>query len=171
MTEVPIRTMTGDDVPLLVAAFAALGWDKPASLFEGYLAEAAAGDRVCLVAVRDGGPAGYCTLVWRSGYPPFREAGIPEIKDLNVLPDHRRHGCGSALLAALEEQAGRRGPVVGLGVGLYADYGPAQRLYAARGYRPDGRGMMYREHPVQPGSPIPIDDDACLFQTLRLESR
>lgn len=173
---VRLRTMTGDDVPRLTAAFDAVDWHKPASLFQRYLAQMAAGSRFCLVAELANGSvaaelAGYCTLVWQSEYPPFRESGIPEIKDLNVLPNLRRHGCGSSLLAALESAAGERGPVVGLGVGLYADYGAAQRLYAARGYRPDGRGIMYREQPVEPGSSIAIDDDACLFLTLDLAGR
>jgi hypothetical protein len=36
--------------------------------------------------------AGYACILWRSGYEPFRQAGIPEIADFNVLPAHRRRG-------------------------------------------------------------------------------
>jgi hypothetical protein len=44
-----------------------------------------------------------------------------------------------------------RSDVVGLGVGLYPDYGTAQRMYVRRGYLPDGRGVIYynvRYHPA-----------------------
>jgi hypothetical protein len=56
----------------------------------------------------------------------------------------------------------------GLGVGLYSDYGAAQRIYVRRGYLPDGRGMMYDNLPVEPGASIPIDDDATLMFTREL---
>lgn len=58
--------------------------------------------------------------------------------------------------------------MIGIGVGLYADYGAAQRLYPKLGYRPDGRGITYREHPVAPGSSVPVDDDLVLWMTRRL---
>ena len=35
---------------------------------------------------------------------------------------------------------------------MYADYGTAQRMYVKRGYIPDGRGIMYNNLPVVPGS-------------------
>jgi hypothetical protein len=57
--------------------------------------------------------------------------------------------------------------VVGLGVGLYCDYGAAQRIYVRRGYLPDGRGIMYRNQPVEPGAAIRIDDEATLMLTGR----
>lgn len=160
--------MTPDDALPLQEAFAAIGWDKPSAQFERYVAKAEAGDRVCLVAEVDGRLAGYCTLCWESGYPPFRAARIPEIVDLNVLPGFRRRGVATALVDALEREAATRGDTVGLGVGLYADYGPAQRMYVARGYLPDGRGIVYAGQPVVPGASVAIDDDACLMFTRRL---
>ncbi len=41
-----------------------------------------------------------------------------------------------ALMDAAEARAAERSAIVGLGVGLYADYGSAQRMYARRGYLP-----------------------------------
>lgn len=166
-----VRPMLPDDATRFHDAFTALGWDKSAALFDGYVADHAAGTRVALVAEADGEPVGYCTLLWSSRYPPFREAGIPELVDLNVLPRFRRRGLASLLLDALEARASELGDRIGLGVGLYADYGPAQRLYVARGYLPDGRGIVYDGHPVDPGTSIPIDDDACLMFTRRLPHR
>ena len=86
------------------------------------------------MARRDGGFAGYVTIVWSPGYAAFREAGIPEISDFNVLPHVRRRGIGTALMDAAEVLVGGRSDTVGIGVGLYPDYGrPAQRLYVLRG--------------------------------------
>ena len=55
--------------------------------------------------------------------------------------------------------------MIGIGVGLYSDYGAAQRIYVRRGYLPDGRGIMYRNQPVEPGAVIRIDDEAALMFT------
>jgi GNAT superfamily N-acetyltransferase len=65
------------------------------------------------------------------------------VNDLNVLPDFRNQGIGNALLDAIESTARDRSEVVGLGVGLYRDYGAAQKIYVRRGYLPDGQGVMY----------------------------
>ncbi len=85
-----------------------------------------------------------------------------------VLPSSRGRGVGSALLAAAEHSAAQRSDTVGLGVGLYADYGQAQRLYVRRGYVPDGRGIVRGGRPVPPGTTILIDDDALLMFVKRL---
>ncbi|NUO59949.1 MAG: GNAT family N-acetyltransferase [Hamadaea sp.] len=151
------------------AAFAELGWPgKDENKFCRYLSEQAAGDRAVVVAELNGWFAGYVTVVWNSDYRPFLDAGIPEIKDFNVLPAYRRRGIGSALMDAAERLVARRTTIVGLGVGLYSDYGTAQRMYAKRGYVPDGRGIMYAGEPVPPGQAVRIDDDACLMYTREL---
>jgi hypothetical protein len=72
-------------------AFAALGWPgKDAGLYRRYLAEQGDGMRDALVASVGSLVGGYVTVLWRSGYRPFLDAGIPEIQDLNVLPQFRR---------------------------------------------------------------------------------
>ena len=160
-----IRLMGESDPETVSAAFTALGWHKPAALYQRYLAEQEQGRRLAFLAEWRGEFAGYVTLLWVSDYRPFAERQIPEICDLNVLPRHRRQGIGNALLDRAESAASTRGTVVGLGVGLYSDYGAAQRIYVRRGYLPDGRGIMYRNQPVAPGAAIPIDDDAALMLT------
>lgn len=160
-----IRALASGDPASLHAVFAAIGWNKPVELFQRYFEEHAAGTRHALVAEADGNIAGYVTLVWMSAYTPFAEQGIPEISDLNVLPAHRRRGIAASLLDHVERVAGRRSPVVGLGVGLYADYGAAQRIYVRRGYLPDGRGLMYENQPVPAGGVVALDDDATLMFT------
>lgn len=163
--ELTIRLLSSDDIAPIAAAFTALGWDKPASQYERYLAEQTVGDRVVLVAFVDDDFAGYVTIVWHSHYPPFAEANIPEIVDFNVLPFYRRRGIGSRLMDEAERRITERSPVVGIGVGLYADYGTAQRMYARRGYIPDGRGVCYDGQPVRPGQAVPVDDSLVLFFT------
>ncbi|HEU4451681.1 MAG TPA: GNAT family N-acetyltransferase [Longimicrobium sp.] len=162
-SNVQLRRLEAGDVDPIVAAFDALGWDKPRRQYERYLAEQAEGRRVVLVAVESGRILGYGTVVWESGYPPFREDGVPEIQDLNVFPEFRRGGVATLILEEAERLVGERSPVVGIGFGLYADYGTAQRLYVRRGYVPDGRGVSYRGHPVLGGETVKVDDHLALY--------
>jgi len=160
-----IRLMDESDPETVSSAFTALGWHKPTTLYRRYLAEQEQGRLLAFLAEWRGEFAGYVTLVWVSDYRPFAERRIPEISDLNVLPAYRRQGIGNALLDRAESAASARSKVVGLGVGLYSDYGAAQRIYVRRGYLPDGRGIMYRNQPVAPGATIRIDDEAALMLT------
>jgi len=114
-------------------------------LYRHYLAQQEEGRRLAWVAEWDGELAGYVTLLWTSAYSPFADRQVPEVADLAVLPGRRRQGIGSALLGTAESAASARSTVVGIGVGLYSDYGAVQRIYARRGYLPDGRGIMYQQ--------------------------
>ena len=163
-----IRLLEARDIPVIASAFAQLGWHKPATLYQHYLAEQAAGQRTVFVAFWEGAFAGYITINWQSHYAPFHAANIPEIQDFNVLPPFRRRGIGTRLLDLCEQRVAERAAVVGIGVGLYADYGAAQRLYTRRGYVLDGRGVMVRGEPVAPGQQVIVDDDLVLFFTKQL---
>jgi len=171
MPETPlIRLLTETDPERICAAFAAQGWDKPAALYQRYLREQADGARAVFIAECNGEFAGYVTLVWLSDYPPFHSRNIPEIVDLNVLKLFQRRGVGSALLDAAEKRAAERSPLVGIGVGLTADYGPAQRLYVRRGYIPDGHGVFQDRRYVAHGDRVIVDDDLALYLTKQLAS-
>lgn len=160
-----IRHLEAGDIPSIADAFAALGWDKPASQYEGYLAEQNTGERPVLVALLDGVFAGYVTVKWRSYYQAFADANIPEIMDFNVLPQFRRRGIGTRLMDEAERLIAERSAVAGIGVGLIADYGAAQRLYVLRGYVPDGAGVSYFDKVVQYLDPIAADHDLVLYFT------
>jgi len=123
-----------------------------------------------LVARSGGTFAGYLTVAWTSGYLPFREANIPEISDFSVLPPFRRRGIGGRLMEAAEATIAERSPVAGIGVGLFFDYGAAQRLYIKRGYIPDGRGIIWKNQPVAPGATVIADDELALFFTKMLRA-
>jgi GNAT superfamily N-acetyltransferase len=157
-----------DDPPVFEAAFEAIGWHKPAAQYLRYLDEQTADQRPVLVARVDGVFAGYVTVVWEPTYEAFREAKIPEIQDFNVLPSFRRRGIGSALMDAAEALIATRAEVAGIGVGLYPDYGPAQRLYVLRGYVPDGRGIASETVHVKPGQVVRVDDELALYFTRRV---
>jgi len=124
--------------------------------------------RVVLVASVDDVFCGYINVVWEPDYPPFREAGIPELQDFNVLPHYRRQGIGSRLLAQAEQIVAARSKLVGIGVGMTADYGAAQRLYVQRGYIPDGRGLVYADRFPVYGEQVRVDDSLVLYFTKRL---
>jgi GNAT superfamily N-acetyltransferase len=77
-----------------------------------------------------------------------------------VAPEYRRQGIGTMMIGAFERAARAAGKsAIGIGVGLYADYGPAQRLYVKLGFVPDGNGVSYRNEPIGPGSTVRLDDD------------
>lgn len=161
--------MKPSDIDEIVSAFNSLVWrGKDVEQYQRYQAEQVAGDRVILVAREGGEFAGYGTVVWTSNYAPFRDAGIPEVQDLNVLPQFRRHGVATAIMNLAEEYEAARSPVAGIGVGLYPDYGAAQSMYVQRGYRPDGRGIVYNNQTVRPGETVRVDDDLCLMLTKQL---
>ena len=157
-----IRTLQTQDIAPMTQAFAQIGWNKPASQYERYLVEQNAGARVCLVAFVDDDFAGYLTVLWQSDYAPFRAANIPEIADFNVLPHYRRQKIGTHLMDAAEACIAQRSSIAGIGVGMYPDYGAAQRLYVLRGYVPDGHGLAYDGRTLQYGDQV-INDDALTF--------
>jgi len=64
-----------------------------------------------------------------------------------------------------ESRIKQRASSAGIGVGLTPDYGPAQRLYARRGYVPDGRGLMVDDVPVSYEQVITVGDQLVLYFT------
>lgn len=157
------RFLTQSDIPHIVSAFTDIGWNKPTPLYQKYLKEQENDQRCVWLAFKDNDFAGYVTLKWHSDYLPFNEQNIPEISDLNVLPKFRKLGVASTLLDRAEAEALKKSPIVGIGVGLFSDYGDAQKLYIKRGYIPDGLGITYNYHPVKFGDSVPLDDDLVLW--------
>jgi GNAT superfamily N-acetyltransferase len=163
-----LRELRSDDLPKLAARRdAGPAWHGDWDHWPRYLAEHVAGERVVFVVeAEDGGLVGYGSLVWRSQYPPFAAAGIPDVSDMVVAQGYRRRGFGEAIIAACEDRARDLGmTALGIGVGLYADYGAAQRLYVRLGFVPDGRGVAYDNAPTTPGEPYRLDDDLVLWLT------
>jgi len=161
---IDIRQATSDDASWLQSSFDTLmGWTKPSAYFEGVCRFQEQGKVVLLFAIQETQYLGHLKIVWQPYYPFFREQNIPEIQDLNVRPDVRRRGIATQLLDEAEKRIQVRSTQAGIGFGLYADYGSAQRLYIKRGYIPDGRGVFYHDKPVVPGASVPVDDDLVLY--------
>lgn len=166
---VELRPLTAADPTRMAQAFAELGWPgKTADQYQRYLDEQDAGTRAVFVAWSNGDFAGYLTIRWISDYAPFRAAGVPEIVDLNVLPQFRRRRIASTLMDAAEGLIASKSDTAGIGVGLYADYAAAHLMYLRRGYLPDGRGVAYRGANVEPAAPVRVDDDLALMMVRRL---
>src|SRR5262249_37165395 len=158
--QIEIRSLGPDDRGNLAAVDGGNGWNASAELWSAYLADQESGRRAVAIAWSEGGPVGYGTLIWTSPYESFREAGIPEINNLAVAAAVRRRGVATALIQHFERLARAASrTMIGLGVGLYPDYGPAQRLYVSMGYRPDGRGLTYAYRRLAPGESARLDDD------------
>ncbi|TLS52212.1 GNAT family N-acetyltransferase [Paenibacillus antri] len=127
------------------------------------LEENKSGTRVTLFASIGDSIAGCAHLKYKSEYPHFYEQGIPEINDLNVFPEFRRRGIANRLLEEFERIVRKGHKRIGIGVGLYRDYGAAQRIYCRRGYIPDGNGLVYNNVEVEPGTTVQVDDDLNLY--------
>ncbi|WP_042127468.1 MULTISPECIES: GNAT family N-acetyltransferase [unclassified Paenibacillus] len=166
------RLTTIEEAEILDFKFAEhFGWYQRGDYYRQCLKENQTNKRVTLIAHYNDSVAGCCHLLYESKYPFFREDHIPEINDLNIFPEYRRKQIASKLFDELERIAAKDFRFIGLGVGLYKDYGNAQRMYTARGYILDGRGMMYNNVPVIPGQPVMVDDDLLLYLTKDLQSK
>ncbi len=80
-----IRPMSDADIIAFPAAFSTQNWTKGQSQFERYFAERLSGKRQVFVAEVNGEVAGYATLLPEAETGPFKDRGIPEIADFNVL--------------------------------------------------------------------------------------
>jgi len=160
-----IRSLETSDPSQLYHSFARQGWHKPESQFRAYLADQKSGGRSVLVADAGNGPVGYLTIMWASDYPAFRQKGIPEIVDFNVLKAYQRQGVGTRLMDAAERAIFAKAKKAGLGCGVTPDYGNAMRLYVKRGYLPLGNGLVVRFRSVGYGDQITVDDDVVIYFT------
>ena len=82
-----------------------------------------------------------------------------------------RRGVATLLMDAAEQRAADRGiTTLGITVGLFDEYGPAQRMYARRGYVPDGRGACQGQRPLSEGTQVRLDHDVIIWLTKELTS-
>ena len=98
-----------------------------------------------LVALYEGEIAGYVYLYYQCKWGGLGGLGYPGVVDLSVIEKFRRRGIGNLLMDVVEQIASECSDLVYLDVGLNSEFGSAQRLYAKRGYIPDGKGCYYEE--------------------------
>ncbi len=140
LSDLIIRQMVAADVEAIVVAFAA--WHKNRRHLQLYLRQQGSGERVVLVALLGDTLVGYGTVVWQSLYEPFRQAGIPEIVDLNVVPAYQGRGIGTALIRAAERVVAEHSiRQIGISAGQTPEDAAANSLYRKLGYAPDGKGI------------------------------
>lgn len=165
LDKIEINFFNKSDIEEIVLAFKEIGWDKPKSLYDLYLKESEQRIRTVFVARYNGKFCGYVTVKWKSAYQVFSYNNIPEISDLNVLPEFRKKGIGTQLIRKCEHIAKEFGyKEIGLGVGMTADYGNAQRLYHKLGFIPDGNGLHYKSSVVNYAETVKADDDLVIYQ-------
>ncbi len=136
-----------------------------------YLGDHAEPEGASLVAMCGQDVVGYVAILWESNFAGFRDRGIPLVHQVAVAEPFRRQGVATLLMDAAEQLARNRGvATLGITVGLFDQYGPAQRLYGQRGYVPDGRGACRGQRPLSKGMQVAIDDDLIMWLTKDLVS-
>jgi GNAT superfamily N-acetyltransferase len=131
-----------------------------------YLADHTEPEGASLAATHGYDVIGYIAIVWASNYAGFRSRGIPLVHQVAVAGPYRRRGVATLLMDAAEQLARDRGiATLGITVGLFDEYGPAQRLYGQRGYIPDGRGACRGQQPLRKGMHVTVDDDLIIWLT------
>ena len=168
LDHVAIRNLREEDIEKLAHTFTSAWSPYEATLkvWRKYFQEQQAGVRSAYVLEYQNNFLGYGSLLRSSEYPHFRESGIPEINALWIDEKCRRRGLGKRLIEYLENKAREEGyKTVGIGVGLYKDYGSAQKLYFKLGYSPDGNGITSKGSFVVAGEKYPLDDDLIFWLT------
>lgn len=164
---IQIKLAEKKDIPLLIKKFPISFCEETVeSKWKRYLEEQKQQIRKLYIVSNKEEIIGYGSLLYVSENPFFRERNLPEIHDVWVEEKMRGNRIGRKLITFLEDKAREEGfGEVGLGVGLYKDYGRAQRLYAKLEYIPDGNGITYDGKLVVPGESYRIDDDCILWLT------
>lgn len=165
-----IRQTDLSDLDALYSLYAQCG-KEDAGYFEACFEK----DCILLIVAKEqedkGAPhdIGFGILNFEPKYALYQKLEIPEIQDVNVIPDARQQGAASALLEAFEALARDQGAAqVGISVGLDKSFGAAQRLYVKRGYVPDGYGITYDREGVEQGRRYPMDDNLALMMVKTL---
>jgi GNAT superfamily N-acetyltransferase len=101
-----------------------------------------------LIAWEDEEPVGHVHIDWR--------VDPPELQDVFVAEQHRRHRIGTALAMAAEDLARQRG-FAKVALTVSADNPPARALYEMLGYRPTGVERRVQDTIVIRGQPVEVD--------------
>lgn len=164
-----IRNMEEADAQVFYDEYTAQGWHPETAYYLMRMKDHDEGKCVALTAVYHGHPAGALYVYLTAQEGPFKEKDWPYIIDFSVLQKYQHRGIGNRLMDVAEQIAAQHADTVCLGVGLCAEYGSAQRIYAKRGYIPDGSGVWYQNKPcVQYKTVCTVDDDLVLYLSKKL---
>lgn len=141
-SNISVRTMTYSDIPVICQSY-----DNPdendITYIKRQLANQEKQECIALLALYNENAAGYVLLYYKCRWGGLANCGIPSVVDLIVFKKYRQKKIATVLMDVAEDIAKKHGNKVYLDVCLNAEYGPAQRLYAKRGYIPDGKGVYY----------------------------
>ena len=167
MSNVQIRKMTYDDIPLICKA----DNDESESNIE-YLKNNLDNqdNNKCsaLLALYNNQIAGYVFLYYECKWGGLKNQGLPSVVDLIVFEAYRRKGIATALMDFAEREARSINSKIYLDVCLNSEYGPAQCFYIRRGYVPDGAGVYYEQEVLSLNSPCINDDELTLCLVKKL---
>lgn len=166
---IELRQIQQGDEQLISNAFLDQGWNKPVEQYLNYIERNNNNEIITILAFYDGEFAGYGNLFYKSDYIEFQEQNIPEVVDLNTLIKFRGKGIATAIMNELEKRAFETSSKVGIGVGLIKDYGPAQAMYAKRGYVPNAKGIYYNDKNIGYFDSIQADDSLVLYMVKKKE--
>lgn len=161
---IEIRQSSEEDIPVLYSLYNQLNKKD-----EGYFEICFEKECLILIASKNNQDVGFGILNFEPKYSLYKKLEIPEIQDLNVVPDMCKQGVATALLEVFENIVRDQGAdSIGISVGLTKDYGAAQRLYCKLGYIPDGYGVTYDREGVTKGQSCALDDDLALMMLKEL---
>jgi GNAT superfamily N-acetyltransferase len=158
-----IHQVTREELPAIIDWFATSYYDNRRDA-EAHFADHFDGQGATFIARCGQDIAGYITVALKA-----RIKDIPCIVNFVVFEPYRRHGLGSRLMDIAEAYLAKGADKVVLWVPIIERYGPAQRLYAKRGYIPDGDGVVKNGVPVKEGETHRIDEDLLLCLVKDLE--
>lgn len=168
MSNVQIRKMTYDDIPLICKA----DNDESESNIE-YLKNNLENqeNKKCsaLLALFNNQVAGYVFLYYQCKWGGLKNQGLPSVVDLIVFEPYRRKGIATALMDYAEKEARNINSKIYLDVCLNSEYGPAQCFYIRRGYVPDGAGVYYEQEVLGLNAPCSNDDELTLCLVKKLQ--
>jgi len=159
---IEIHQVTREELPGIVDWFAHSYYDNRRDA-EAHFADHFEGQGTTFIAKYGPKVAGYITVSLKA-----RIVDMPCIANFVVFEPYRRRGLGSRLMDVAEAYLAQEADKVVLWVPIIERYGPAQRLYAKRGYVPDGHGVVKNGVPVKEGEMHRIDEDLllCLVKDL-----
>lgn len=163
-----IRRMKIEDAQIINDTYMSYGWHPAIETYENYYKEQEEQKRKVFIAEYEGEVCGLCTLVMNPTEGPWAGMVYPEIVDLSVFFHVHKKGIGNKLLDVVEQEAAKVSDMVYLAVGVHSGYGAAQRIYAKRGYMPDGSGVWYQGKQLEQYAPCCNDDDLLLFMSKKL---
>lgn len=158
-----VKLIEQDDISAAIEDVGESFFSRNRLAVEQHFVGHAEGNSSTLLGYTGGELIGIVTLRWHSNYPLFRAQGIPLLHYIEIKWDRRGQGLGTILLTHAERLAATRARQLGICVGIFDAYGPAQHLYTKRGFVADGRGVCRGHEPVREGETVQIDHSLLLW--------